>query len=183
MTAPRFNVSEILRCLHGCLRHSYESLRPALASLGQLSTWPVVMLFQTDRDNSTMGVSSSIWRGRLVGIAKASIGFLWVAVIYLASELIIWGLSRALAPVNLSFFSSIFGMALTFTAMAIASIWVQNIGDIYKDHIKTKVRGFRGLDKLPSVDSGADRFHQRPSRLGLPHPTGYAQPKRHPECP
>lgn len=94
-----------------------------------------------------------------MGIAKASLGFLWVAVIYLASELIIWGLSRALAPVNLSFFSSIFGMALTFTAMAIASIWVQNIGDIYKDHIKEKVRRFQGLDKLPSVDSGADRFH------------------------
>lgn len=139
MTAPRFNVSEILRCLHGCLRHSYESLRPVLATLGQLSTWPAVMLFQTDRDNSTMAVSSSIWRGRLVRIAKAILAFFWVAAIYLASELIIWGLSRALAPVNLSFFSSIFGMALTFTAMAIASIWVQNIGDIYKGHIKEKI--------------------------------------------
>lgn len=86
-----------------------------------------------------MAVSSSIWRGRLVRIAKAILAFFWVAAIYLASELIIWGLSRALAPVNLSFFSSIFGMALTFTAMAIASIWVQNIGDIYKGHIKEKI--------------------------------------------
>ncbi|KAH8738252.1 hypothetical protein BGZ61DRAFT_526241 [Ilyonectria robusta] len=86
-----------------------------------------------------MAVSSSIWRRRLVRIAQAILAFFWVAVIYLASELIIWGLSRALAPVNLSFFSSIFGMALTFTAMAIASIWVQNIGDIYKGHIKEKI--------------------------------------------
>ncbi|KAH7170074.1 hypothetical protein EDB81DRAFT_941030 [Dactylonectria macrodidyma] len=138
MTAARLNVSEILRCLDRCLRHSYGRLRPVLASLGQLATW-LVKMFQADRDNSAMAVSSGVWRQRLVQIANAITFFFWVAVVYLASELVIWGLSRAWDPANLSYFSSISGMALLFIVMAIASRWVENIDDIYKTHIKQKI--------------------------------------------
>ncbi|KPM35345.1 hypothetical protein AK830_g11225 [Neonectria ditissima] len=139
MPVPRVNVSEILRCLHRCLRHSYGPLRPVLANLGELSTWPAAFTFQTDRDNSTMAVSSTLRRRRLLAITKTTLDFLWVVVIYLASELIIWGLSRALAPLKLAFFSSIFGMALTFTAMSLAYLCFRNVDAIYKDHIKEKI--------------------------------------------
>ncbi|KAH7162159.1 hypothetical protein B0J13DRAFT_2458 [Dactylonectria estremocensis] len=138
MAAARLDVSEILRRLDRCLRPSYGRLRPVLASLGQLATWPVKM-FQTNRDNPTMAVSSNIWRERRMQIANAVLFFFWVTVVYLASELVIWGLSRAWDPADLSYFSSISGMALLFITMAIASRWVENIDDIYKTHIKEKI--------------------------------------------
>ncbi|KAJ4268921.1 hypothetical protein NW762_002992 [Fusarium torreyae] len=55
------------------------------------------------------------------------------------SELIIWGLSRALAPVSLEFFSSIFGMILTFCFMAATYFCCAGIDGVYQRHIKSKV--------------------------------------------
>lgn len=86
-----------------------------------------------------MTVSSTLWRKRLVVITKKSLDFLWVVIIYLASELIIWGLSRVLAPLKLAFFSSIFGMVLTFTAMTLAYLCFRDVDDIYKSYVKKKV--------------------------------------------
>ncbi|KAK7427178.1 hypothetical protein QQZ08_006291 [Neonectria magnoliae] len=86
-----------------------------------------------------MTVSSMLWRRRLEVITKQSLNFFWVVVIYLASELIIWGLSRTLAPLKLAFFSSIFGMVLTFTAMTLAYLCFRDIDDIYKGYIKEKI--------------------------------------------
>ncbi|KAM0345757.1 hypothetical protein ACHAPU_006110 [Fusarium lateritium] len=82
---------------------------------------------------------SNLWRGRLTTVAGSVLEFGWVVVIYLMSELIIWGLSRALTPVNLDFFSSIFGMVLTFCFMAAAFFCFAGVDGIYQRHIKSKV--------------------------------------------
>ncbi|KAF5021276.1 hypothetical protein F66182_6674 [Fusarium sp. NRRL 66182] len=123
------NVSEILRCL----RHSNEAPSPLLSRPSWLPS--IRALFQSTRDMTV----SDLWRRRLASLASSVLEFSWVVVIYLTSELIIWGLSRALAPVNLEFFSSIFGMILTFCFMAAAHLCSAAVDDIYQRHIKSKV--------------------------------------------
>lgn len=84
-------------------------------------------------------MSPSLWKKRLTYITTNVLEFGWVVVIYLMSELIIWGLSRALAPVELEFFSSIFGMVLTFCCMALAYLCFAGVDDVYRRYIKSKV--------------------------------------------
>ncbi|KAJ4159410.1 uncharacterized protein LMH87_008312 [Akanthomyces muscarius] len=66
-------------------------------------------------------------------------GIFSLVVIYLISELLIWGLSRALAPAKLDFFSSVFGMLLVFVIMMIACAVLPNLDGFYKKHIRSKV--------------------------------------------
>lgn len=68
-------------------------------------------------------------------------GIFSLAVIYLISELLIWGLSRALAPAKLEFFSSVFGMLLVFVLMMIACAVLPNLDGFYKKNIRSKVSG------------------------------------------
>lgn len=68
-------------------------------------------------------------------------GIVSLVVIYLISELLIWGLSRALAPAKLEFFSSVFGMLLVFVIMMIACAVLPNLDGFYKKHIRSKVSG------------------------------------------
>lgn len=84
-------------------------------------------------------MSPSLWKKRLTYITTNVLEFGWVVVIYLMSELIILGLSRALAPVELEFFSSIFGMVLTFCCMALAYLCFAGVDDLYRRYIKSKV--------------------------------------------
>jgi formate hydrogenlyase subunit 3/multisubunit Na+/H+ antiporter MnhD subunit len=112
-------------------------------------------------------------------VAGRVIEFGWVIVIYLMSELTIWGLSRALAPVHLEFFSSIFGMVLTFCFMAAAFFCFAGIDDIYQRHIKSKVPWPQTSPMLAALTAIAGRFHQRPFGLGFSHSSGDAEPKRH----
>jgi hypothetical protein len=93
-------------------------------------------LFQAARDMSL----SDLWRTRFITVASNVLEFGWVVVVYLMSELIIWGLSRALAPVHLEFFSSIFGMVLTFCFMAAAYFCFADVDGVYRRHIKSKVK-------------------------------------------
>ncbi|KAF4342314.1 hypothetical protein FBEOM_3721 [Fusarium beomiforme] len=129
MTTFRNNVSEILRCL----RHSNEARNP----LPSRPSWIASpqSLFQAARDMSL----SDLWRRRFITVASTLLEFGWVVVMYLMSELIIWGFSRALAPVHLEFFSSIFGMALTFGFMAAVHVCFADVDDAYRRHIKSKV--------------------------------------------
>jgi hypothetical protein len=90
---------------------------------------------------------SKIWKKRLNYLAGNVLEFGWVVVIYLTSELIIWGLSRALAPIHLEFFSSIFGMILTFCSMAFAYLCFGGVDDVYQRHIKSKVKILTASDK------------------------------------
>ncbi|CAG7559264.1 unnamed protein product [Fusarium equiseti] len=91
-------------------------------------------LFQSTRD-----MLPSLWKKRLNLVTTNVFEFGWVVVIYLKSELIIWGLSRALAPVKLEFFSSIFGMVLTFCGMTLAYLCFSGVEDVYRRYIKSKV--------------------------------------------
>ncbi|KIL89121.1 hypothetical protein FAVG1_07515 [Fusarium avenaceum] len=129
MSTFRNNISEILRCL----RPSNEARNPLFSR--PLWIPSAKTLFQFTRDMSL----SNLWRRRLTTVARSVIEFGWVVVIYLMSELTIWGLSRALAPVHLEFFSSIFGMVLTFCFMAAAFFCFAGVDDIYQRHIKSKV--------------------------------------------
>ncbi|KAF4456037.1 hypothetical protein F53441_1758 [Fusarium austroafricanum] len=129
MTTLRKDVSKIFRCL----RHSNEARNPPPSR----SSWvpSPESLFQSARDMSL----SDLWRSRSITVASSVLEFGWVIIIYLVSELIIWGLSRALAPVNLEFFSSIFGMVITLFIMAAAYFCFASVDDVYQKHIKSKV--------------------------------------------
>ncbi|KAJ6790433.1 hypothetical protein PWT90_03011 [Aphanocladium album] len=72
-----------------------------------------------------------MWHG-LRGIAS-------IAVIYLVSELLIWGLSLALAPAKLEFFSSVFGMLLVFLTMMVGCVALPKLDGFYEAHIKSKI--------------------------------------------
>ncbi|KAF5598711.1 hypothetical protein FPCIR_2773 [Fusarium pseudocircinatum] len=128
-TTIRNNVSEILRCL----RPSNEARNPLLLRPSWINS--PQSLFQAARDMSL----SDLWRTRFITVASNVLEFGWVVVVYLMSELIIWGLSRALAPVHLEFFSSIFGMVLTFCFMAAAYLCFADVDGVYRRHIKSKV--------------------------------------------
>lgn len=82
---------------------------------------------------------SSIWRLRWNRAIAQGAGYLLVAIICLASELLIWGLSRTLAAARLEFFSTIVGMAVLF-ALSTASwvIW-KKTDDFYRRWLKTRV--------------------------------------------
>ncbi|KAM0414678.1 hypothetical protein ACHAPT_013481 [Fusarium lateritium] len=131
MAPFRDNVSEILRPLHRrCLGRSNGALGPLFSSWIDSTT---KMLFHSTRD------MPALWRRRLTAVAMSVLDFGWVVIIYLMSELIIWALSRALAPAHLEFFSSIFGMALTFVLMAMAYLCSPSVDEMYQKHIKTKI--------------------------------------------
>ncbi|OBS17733.1 hypothetical protein FPOA_09465 [Fusarium poae] len=125
MSTFRNNVSKILRCLSPSNEADTSRSKVHLTKT----------LFQSIRDMSL----SKIWKKRLNYLAGNVLEFGWVVVIYLTSELIIWGLSRALAPIHLEFFSSIFGMILTFCCMAFAYLCFGGVDDVYQRHIKSKV--------------------------------------------
>ncbi|RSM13152.1 hypothetical protein CEP52_002017 [Fusarium oligoseptatum] len=93
MAPFRDNVSKILRPLRLCLGRSNGALGPLL-----FDSTKMLLLFHPTRD------MSALWRRRLTAIATSVLDFGWVVIIYLMSELIIWGLSRALAPAHLEFF-------------------------------------------------------------------------------
>lgn len=137
-------IDTFLRNIKCCLRHSYGTNRPVLSSFGKQTWTQTLAILQPNQDNSMMDVSF-IWRRRLRAFSRAALHFAWVIIIYLSSELIIWGLSRTLAGVHLEFFASILGMVLTFALMTIIYLLCRTCDDIYQEHIKSKV-----LPTLPS---------------------------------
>ncbi|KAH6693505.1 hypothetical protein F5X68DRAFT_227917 [Plectosphaerella plurivora] len=63
----------------------------------------------------------------------------WVAVMFLLSQVLIWGLHLALRPAGLEFLSSILGMMLVFLAMEMLNKVCNGTSRLYKDHVKPKV--------------------------------------------
>lgn len=81
-----------------------------------------------------------IWRLRWNNLIAEGAGYLLVATICLASELLIWGLSRTLASVSLEFFSTIVGLVLVFaTSTASRAMW-KKTDDFYRRWLKKRVR-------------------------------------------
>ncbi|CAH0052547.1 unnamed protein product [Clonostachys solani] len=62
-------------------------------------------------------VTSTVWRSRFQAAIGEITTILYVVVLFLASELIIWTISLALAPVNIEYFSAILSMVLVFATM------------------------------------------------------------------
>ncbi|KAJ2965232.1 hypothetical protein NQ176_g10712 [Zarea fungicola] len=84
--------------------------------------------------------SDYLLRERLWESFQGVVNFAVIAVIYLVSELLIWGLSLALAPVQLEFLSSVFGMLIAFAIMILVCILIPNCNVWYERYIKSKVR-------------------------------------------
>lgn len=149
MKEVKDSIDTFLRNINCCLRHSYGTNRPVLSSLGKQTWTQTLAILQPNQDTSMMNVSF-IWRRRLRAFSRAALHFVWVVIIYLSSELVIWGLSRTLTGVHLEFFASILGMVLTFALMTIIYLLCRTSDDIYREHIKSKV-----LYTLPSRVSKA----------------------------
>ncbi|KAL6828757.1 hypothetical protein V8C40DRAFT_286559 [Trichoderma camerunense] len=82
---------------------------------------------------------SSIWRLRWNRAIAQGAGYLLVAIICLASELLIWGLSRTLAAARLEFFSTIVGMAVLFALSTASWVMWKKTDDFYRRWLKTRV--------------------------------------------
>ena len=83
-----------------------------------------------------------VWRHRGLQLAHAVIELVALAVIYLISELLIWGLSLALFCVKLQFFSSIAGMLLVFGLAGIAATLWRQTDAFHRTWLKPKVSEF-----------------------------------------
>ncbi|QYS98660.1 hypothetical protein H0G86_005829 [Trichoderma simmonsii] len=82
---------------------------------------------------------SSIWRLRWNRAIAQGAGYMLVAIICLASELLIWGLSRTLAAARLEFFSTIVGMAVLFALSTASWVMWKKTDDFYRRWLKTRV--------------------------------------------
>lgn len=83
--------------------------------------------------------SSQVWESRGKKALSSVVWLLSIITIYLASELLIWGLSRVCAPVNLQFFASTLGMILLFLFMTVSHYFIPSTEDFYHRRIKEKV--------------------------------------------
>ncbi len=82
---------------------------------------------------------SFIWRERLLQLRNGLVGVLAVAVMYLTSELLIWGLSAVLSTNSMEFFSSVLGMAVVLVlATGIGSL-SKSADGLYQNWIKSRV--------------------------------------------
>ncbi|KAK0388970.1 hypothetical protein NLU13_2547 [Sarocladium strictum] len=79
------------------------------------------------------------WRRRRETASEHLIHICWVSLAYLLSELLIWGLSRVLAPVDIEFFSPVIGMVVIFICMGAAYLAWRSVGKIYRRWIRPKV--------------------------------------------
>ncbi|OAA53734.1 LrgB-like protein [Cordyceps fumosorosea ARSEF 2679] len=66
-------------------------------------------------------------------------GIVVIVVIYLVSELLIWGLSRALTAPKLEFLASILGMLLVFACMMILCASIPRLTEFYERNIRNAV--------------------------------------------
>ncbi|OAQ89446.1 lrgB-like family domain-containing protein [Purpureocillium lilacinum] len=80
-----------------------------------------------------------IWRERWRETARFVGTIFWLGVIYLTSELIVWGFSRLLAPSHLEFYASILAMLSAFVVMTGASYLFADVDIVYQQHIMPKM--------------------------------------------
>ncbi|OAA46732.1 LrgB-like protein [Beauveria brongniartii RCEF 3172] len=78
-------------------------------------------------------------KDRRLNIWHGFCGILLIAVFYLTSNLLIWGLSRALMPVNAEFLSSVLGMLIVFVAMMTLYAVIPSLDEFYEKHLRAKV--------------------------------------------
>ncbi|KAL2213024.1 hypothetical protein CC79DRAFT_1315892 [Sarocladium strictum] len=105
-----------------------------------LSAWSVGRLPLLQVDNGLMSaVDTGLWLRRRRGAVSQLVHIFWVALTYLLSELVIWGLSRVLSLGKVEFLSSIVSMALVFLCMGAAFLLWRPVEKIYQQWIKPSV--------------------------------------------
>jgi hypothetical protein len=92
------------------------------------------------RNESEDMASPGIWRLRWNQANAEGAGYLLIATICLASELLIWGLSRTLASAKLEFFSTIVGMVLVFALSTASWVMWKKTDAFYRRWLKVRVR-------------------------------------------
>lgn len=89
-------------------------------------------------------------KGRLIATLSGMLGILKLVVIYLLSELMIWGCSRVLSLLNAAFFASIVSMVLVAMSITTASLFFPAVGIFYETHVKSEVSVSHHLEyRLP----------------------------------
>lgn len=84
-------------------------------------------------------MSGKACKGYFAAITDRAADLAWVVVIFLVSELLIWVLHMALAPVGLQFLSSIMGMITLFLVMELLSKCLTGMDQFYTKRIKPMV--------------------------------------------
>lgn len=82
---------------------------------------------------------TNVWTRRKEVLLSGILRILCVFVTYLVSELVIWGLSRALSPARIAFFSPIMSMILVFATMTVVYALWKPVQGLYKQRIKPVV--------------------------------------------
>ncbi|KAG6015166.1 hypothetical protein E4U54_004084 [Claviceps lovelessii] len=82
---------------------------------------------------------SNVWKSRWDEAREHFLGVVLISVIYLTSELNIWGLSLALASAQLQYFASILSMILVFSVMTMVGRFSGTCDALYRRWIKTNV--------------------------------------------
>ncbi|CAH0017638.1 unnamed protein product [Clonostachys rhizophaga] len=82
---------------------------------------------------------STVWRSRFRAAISEITAILYVLVLFLASELIIWGISLALAPAKIEYFSSILSMVLVFATMTGITTVLPSSDPFYQQMMKPKI--------------------------------------------
>ncbi|KAK1573127.1 uncharacterized protein LY79DRAFT_416959 [Colletotrichum navitas] len=119
------------RQIRRCLKHFTDNAVKISSNL------PLRMFSRgTDKKNDSRTNTWKTWRHHILQWISAIFG---VAVIYLASELLIWGIFLVLRPVRLQFLNSIVGMILVFAFMTAISQFCSGSDVIYNRNIKSKV--------------------------------------------
>ncbi|KAF6836723.1 hypothetical protein CPLU01_03517 [Colletotrichum plurivorum] len=116
-----------LRVFH-CLRHSTDHVL-------QSSHRFLLRMSSRGDDNNT----SCAWRDYGRPVLERVGHILWVAVIYLFSQLLIWALNLALSESHTEFLSSILGMVLTWVVMVALQQMCPGSDGFYRRNIKSKV--------------------------------------------
>ncbi|KAK1968792.1 hypothetical protein LY78DRAFT_727966 [Colletotrichum sublineola] len=91
---------------------------------------------KNNNNNNNRTNTWKTWRRPVLQVISAIFG---ITVIYLASELLIWGIFLVLKPVGLQFLNSILGMFLVFAIMTSISQLCSGADGIYTRNIKSKV--------------------------------------------
>lgn len=81
----------------------------------------------------------SLQQGRFAALLTGILSVLKLVVIYLLSELMIWGCSRVLSLLNAPFFASIVSMVLVAIIITVAAAFSPLVGQVYDEHLKFEV--------------------------------------------
>lgn len=81
----------------------------------------------------------SLLQGRLASLLAGILSVLKLVVIYLLSELMIWGCSRVLSILDAPFFASIVSMVLVAIGITVAAAFSPLVGQVYDKHLKFEV--------------------------------------------